>query len=515
MKEQIITLENFSYRYHFRKERALSNINLSVSKGEFVILTGSSGSGKSSLCYSIVGLIPHFYAGEIEGEVYVDSSSLRETSISNLSKKIGYIPQRVENTLVTPFVLTELSFPLEYRNKKKEEMEKIIQSITVRSSLERVLESNPQEMSEGQKQKVAIACGLTTNPKIIVADEPLANLDQRNKEIILSMLIDMYQEGKTIIIATHDVSSYLDIATTIVEMDNGEIINQVSIGEWRKIQKTSSPREKKKLVIDKNKKNIVLSVENLNFGFTDGFKLEDLSFSIYEREIVGIIGDNGSGKTTLAKLLCGLLKPKTGKILIRDKELEDLSWEDRTNSISIVLQNPEIQFFEETVSQEIDLIQESLENHSKDLGTASLLEESGLMQYHDKNPQSLSHGEKRKLAFLAASKHEPDIIIVDEITNGLDNSNKNWLAEKISKIRNQGRTIVVISHDWKWLEDFSDRIFYLEKGSIRLLNTTSDLASFSCEEKEMRNQDEIIKVENAFPNYRSKWHNVMILKLEK
>ena len=150
----------------------------------------------------------------------------------------------------------------------------------------------------------------------------------------------MHKEGKTIIVATHDVSSYLDIATKIVELDEGRIIHQAVVEDWSKMKKISIPRQKRKREINKNTKDVILSTENLNFSFKDGFRLENLSFSIFKGEIVGIIGDNGSGKTTLAKLLCGLLKPNSGKILIKDKELDELEAKIKRSLSIIAIQGP-------------------------------------------------------------------------------------------------------------------------------------------------------------------------------
>ena len=301
MKEPLISFENFSFQYHFRKEWALSDINLSIQQGEFIILTGSSGSGKSSLCYSMVGLIPFFYAGNTKGDVLIGKQKVQESSILYLSKKIGYIPQRVENTLVTPYVLTELAFPLEYRAIKTEAINEKVQSIASKLLLNDLLESNPQKLSEGQKQKVAIACGLTSNPEIIIADEPLANLDTNNKKVICSLLTELNREGKTIIVSTHDISHYLDVATRVIEIENGKIVRETTIKKER-----ASPKELISIRKNEEFKRIVtkgqsltqkrtLSVKNLEFEFPEGFRINHFSFSLNEGEVVGIIGENGSG----------------------------------------------------------------------------------------------------------------------------------------------------------------------------------------------------------------------------
>ncbi len=512
MKEPIISFENFSFQYHFRDKWTLSDINLSISQGEFIILTGSSGSGKSSLCYSLVGLIPFFYAGKTKGDVFIGKQKVQESSILYLSKRIGYVPQRVENTLVTPFVLTELAFPLEYRAIKSEVINEKVQAISSKLHLNNLLASNPQKLSEGQKQKVAIACGLTSDPEIFIADEPLANLDTNNKKVICSLLAKMNREGKTIIVSTHDISHYLGVATRVIEINEGKIVREITIKEdstdLREIASIQENEELRGKSTDGQTltQKTILSVKNLEFEFPEGFRINNISFSFNEGEVVGILGDNGSGKTTVAKLLCGILKPNRGAIEIKGENFKDLSWEEKAKHVSMVFQNPEIQFFEDKVYQEVELVKESLEVESKGTDVNTLLKESGLARYKDQNPQSLSHGEKRRLAFIAAIYHEPDIIILDEITNGLDNENKEWLVNKICDLRKENKTVVIISHDSTWLKEFCDRLFLLESGCIKEIEDFDNLALSTIENKEKLDQIMIKCEQKTLPKFGDKWH---------
>jgi len=511
LKEPLIYFENFSYQYHFRNEWALSDINLSISQGEFIILTGPSGSGKSSLCYSLVGLIPFFYAGKTKGNVFIGKQKVQDSSMLYLSNKIGYVPQRVENTLVTPFVLTELAFPLEYRAVEDETINEKVHAIASKIQLNNLLGNNPQKLSEGQKQKVAIACSLTSNPEVIIADEPLANLDNNNKEVICSLLAELNREGKTIIVSTHDTSHYLDVATRIIKIEDGKIVKETTAKEEREdlkkitaYQENGNLREISTEDQSLTQKNI-LSVENLEFEFPEGFRLNNISFSLNEGEVVGILGDNGSGKTTVAKLLCGILKPNNGSIMIKGKEIKDLSWEEKAKYVSMVFQNPEIQFFEDKVDQEIELVNESLELGPSDLDVEALLEEGGLVKYKDQNPHSLSHGEKRRLAFIAAIYHDPDIIILDEVTNGLDRKNKEWLVSKICYLRENNKTVVIISHDSTWLKEFCNRLFLLEGGFIEEIEDFDDVGLSINDSKKTPDQIGTRIEQNALSEFENKW----------
>ena len=157
MSKTVISFENYSFKYNLRERWTVSNLNLSILENEFVVLTGSSGSGKSTFCYSILGLIPHFYTGEEKGRVTLEQDEVSRTSVSSLSKRIGYIPQRIENSFTTPFVISELAFPLEYRDYSRNKIEEIIERISEKINLKEILHRKIENLSEGEKQKVAIA----------------------------------------------------------------------------------------------------------------------------------------------------------------------------------------------------------------------------------------------------------------------------------------------------------------------------------------------------------------------
>ncbi|NPD87355.1 MAG: ATP-binding cassette domain-containing protein [Asgard group archaeon] len=484
MTTPVISFEDFSFRFHLRENWALKNINLQISKGEFIVITGSSGSGKSTLCYSILGLVPNFYAGELKGRITIDNQNTNLQSIFSVSELIGYIPQRVESSLITPYVFTELAFPLEYHDYKENDMHERIESVSKQLKLESLLPRNPQKISEGEKQKIAIGCALIRNPSIILADEPLANLDKKNRTMIKSIFRKLKEEGKTIIIASHEYEEYLPIASKIVNLEQGTVIEEISpidedhldISKSRKIGIEKRDSLKRKLPAGSNK--TLLNLKEILFNFSDSFRLSNISLSVSSGEIIGIIGDNGSGKTTLLNIIGGILKPKQGMLEINNKDSKDLSWQERSKNLGIVFQNPELQFFEETVKDEIALTKRNVGDEIVISDITNLLKESGLEKYEENNPHSLSHGEKRRLAFLASTFHDPEIIILDEITNGLDKSNKNWIRNKLFDLKQKGKIILAISHDWEWLEGLVDRVFYLDEGKIKSKMDVKQFTSF-------------------------------------
>ncbi|MHA1953545.1 MAG: ABC transporter ATP-binding protein [Candidatus Heimdallarchaeaceae archaeon] len=473
MNTPVISLEDFSFRFHLRENWALKNINLQISEGDFVVITGSSGSGKSTLCYSILGLVPNFYAGELKGRITIDNQDTKSQSIFSVSELIGYIPQRVESSLITPYVLTELAFPLEYHDYEESIMHERIKNVSKQFKLESLLPRNPQKTSEGEKQKIAISCALIRNPNIILADEPLANLDRRNRNVIKSIFQKLKEEGKTIIVASHEYEQYFSLASKIINLEQGTIAKEITPSNKRHldtsklrkigIDKRDSPKRK----APTKQGRILLNLKGIMFSFSDSFELSNISLTARSSEIIGIIGDNGSGKTTLLKVIGGMLKLKQGTLEIDNKDSKEISWHERSKNLGIVFQNPELQFFEETVKDEIALTKRNVEDDIVYSDITNLLKESGLEKYEENNPHSLSHGEKRRLAFLASTFHDPEIIMLDEITNGLDSSNKSWIKDKLFDLKQREKVILLISHDWEWLEGIVDRVLYLEDGKIK------------------------------------------------
>jgi len=476
MKEPIIFYNDFSFKYHLRNDWVLKNINLHIEESEFVIITGSSGSGKSTLCYAILGLIPHFYAGNHTGDVLIDNKIIADSSISTVLENVGYIPQRVENSLITPYVFTEIAFPLEYRDYKREVIKNRIIEISESLEINELLFRNPQKLSEGEKQKVAVSCALATTPKIIVADEPLANLDKKNQKRIISFFQKMKREKKTIVISTHDYKKYLDLKPRIIRIENGSIReDNQRIKETQGESLKLSKKVKQKTIQKRNEEEIPLvELENVFFDFPGIFKLTNISLRIFGGEIIGITGDNGSGKTTLLKLMCGLLKPKEGKIRVKGNNINSLNWKEIATNFGVIFQNPELQFFEETIDKELLLISKNLNENVSFQDIERLLSGSGLRQYKEHNPHSLSHGEKRRLAFLSSIIHNPDIVILDEITNGLDKNNKAWIVNQLLELKKKNKAIVVISHEWDWIKENVDKTVLLDKGKILFQDNSID-----------------------------------------
>jgi len=455
--------------YYFRDDWAIKSFSMEIHEGETVILTGPSGSGKSTIVYTILGLVPHFYAGKTEGKVIVNGKDIHKTPIMQLVKDIGYIPQRIDSFITTSNVYTELAFSLEYRRFPKDAIREKVSNIAAELDLTDLLTFNPQQISEGEKQKVCVGAALVFNPKIIVADEPLSNLDLRNQRNTLNLFKQLQNKGYTIIIATHDVDKFSTLSPRVIDLPS--LNRSVFKGEIdEKNQTKHIHSHSSKVNLETKQREYALRIDNISFHYSKQsgmFQIQNISLNLPKGKIIGIVGDNGSGKTTLLRLIAGLLPLDRGKILINGKDSVKSNWKEKSALLGMAFQNPELQFFEERVEDELTLISRNLKREKIDREKLlEALRACGLEQFNDDSPFSLSEGQKRRLAYLSVIMHQPEILLLDEITNGMDQDNKNWLAVQLQTEKSKNRLILISSHDWDFLEEVSDEIVMIKNGSI-------------------------------------------------
>lgn len=204
--------------------------------------------------------------------------------------------------------------------------------------------------------------------------------------------------------------------------------------------------------------------------------MDKITLSAIRGQSIGITGDNGSGKTTLLKIICGLIKPKEGDVFINGESIQRLSWREIAKIIGVVFQDPDKQFFESSVEEEILSISKNLDISQSMSDVSSILKECKMEGYESYSPQSLSFGEKRRLAFLSAIQHHPEIVLLDEITIGLDQQNKTWLHNKLVELKKSGRTIFIVSHNLSWLVENTDIIIEMKNGQISSVIETNQIA---------------------------------------
>jgi len=523
MSKHVIKLKNVSYRYPGSSEYALKNVNLKIKEGEVVLITGPSGAGKTTLCSILNGLVPHHYGGELEGDAIVNGINVAEASIGELAFVAGLLFQDPSSQLINPTVEDEIAFGLENKGVPPEQINKVVDYYLRHMGIEHLRRRSPQHLSGGQQQLVALTAVLAMEPEIYVLDEPTSNLDPLNSEMVFEKIFKIAKEqAKTLILVEHKIEKVVDIIDRLIVMNSGQIIYDgpleniledtnkydeiielgVSIPQvtqlyalFRKSKRIATEKiplkvsEAKKLftkyielqdhktiekvcpkyksTTPKKEKNPIIKVENVHFVYPNGVKaLDGVSLEIYRGEFVSILGQNGSGKTTLVKHFNGLLKPTSGKVIVDGMDTREVNMIQLVKKVAYCFQNPDEQIFASKVREELiygpknlnyppEKIEEVVTKVSKELGLYDLL---------DKNPFELSMGQRQIIAVASVLTMEPEILIVDEPTTGQDPKGSHKIMNLMKSLNEQGKTIIVITHDMNLAAEYSDRIIVMNQG---------------------------------------------------
>ncbi|HOM95329.1 MAG: ABC transporter ATP-binding protein [Candidatus Methanofastidiosa archaeon] len=503
----MIEFKDFSFYYPNCKIPSLDKINVIIEEGEFLVITGPSGGGKSTFLRSINGLIPNFYGGKISGEVLVKGKNVSKTPTNQMSEIVGMVFQDPENQLVSNQVEREIAFGMENLCFSKEIMKKRIEESLDAVNISRLRDKTIQELSGGEKQKVAIASALATHPEVLLLDEPTSELDPGSAESVLNVIEKINDElGLTIILVEHRLERVIHHVDRMLMIDSGKILYDGSprklksnnVKDWKvgmppvtrlalnfekEMVNNGMPLTVKEarlslkevLTTPKNKitwekkessKRVTLSMDKVFFSY-DGEKdvLKDISFNVFEGDMIALMGKNASGKTTLVKLMNGLIKPRKGKILLFGKKISDYSLEELIQKVGIVFQDPNLHLFNDTVQKEVEFVLRNLkvdENLIKKK-TEEILKYFKIYQYKDSYPHDLSGGERQRVALASVLVSDPEILILDEPTRGMDYYLK---RELISYLREKAKTAIMITHDIETAAEFSDRVILLSEGNI-------------------------------------------------
>ena len=519
-----ISATNVSFKYKTSDTNILKEINLNVEKGKFILICGPTGSGKTSLIRSINGLIPHFYRGKFYGYMKIKGTDTISSSPALLSKTVGTVFQIPENQLFSMDVERELAFSLENLGYSKEEIGSRIEKVISITRIEELRHRPPFQLSGGEQQKVAIASLLALDPEILVLDEPLSNLDPKTSLEILNLLKELQTSyNKTIIISEHRMESIIPFVDEIIIIHDGRIIQHDNtkivlnsdkiyglgldlppIIYWLKKKRdeglflgeiplnfeeqkqmlaiifskyTEMPNIKPiainiKKEIDSQGKNPIIFLKNIGHSYeisTDKTKaLDNVTCSIFPREIVAIMGSNGAGKSTLIKCISGLIKPKKGNVWIQGENNKNFPTYKIAKKVGLMFQNPDHQLFLNSVLDEIkfslknlNLSQEEEKNRIE-----KTLRELDLNDISNESPFDLSGGQRKKVSLATILCRNPNILIFDEPTIGQDAKHKMRLNKLILQAQSQNKTSIIVSHDLEFVANLATRVIILEKGKI-------------------------------------------------
>lgn len=447
-----IRLKEVSFKYDGAKENVLENINLTVEYGETVLLSGVSGEGKSTLLSIINGVIPFVNSGEFSGSVEIDGKDVTKLKISERSKLIGTVLQNADEQIIYDLVNEEIAFGCENLNIPSEEIDKRIERFTTLMQIEK--SAKTKTLSGGQKQRLITASTLAMEQKIIILDEPLANLDTHTAHILLKVLRNLANSGYAVLIVEHRLDVVKNYIDKVMRIENKQLFTSTDINDLNSGIKTiphadgSLPGE------------VLIKGEKLFFAAGDRNIIDGLDIEIRAGERIVLLGENGCGKTTLMRMLARLNKPNDGALnqTITKSKKANSKW---FSKVGYVYQNPTYQLFMPTLLSEISFKAKSEEIARKMINAFGL---SGLEQRH---PQSLSEGQKRRASIAAVCASEPTVLFLDEPTVGQDYKNLCKTVETVNKInKNFGTAIVTVTHDKRCAGALADRVLIMENGKI-------------------------------------------------
>lgn len=508
----LFKVENLTYFYSETDRAALRNINLEIEEGEFILVAGGSGSGKSSLARVLAGLAPDFYGGRIGGKVFFKGKDIRTMNRKKLAREVGMVFQDPEKQIVQTHVEAEIAFGLENLGLSNEEMLRRIAEVMCFMNLEQIREAFAANLSGGQKQKLALASVLAMQPHALILDEPTSQLDPVSAEDILNLAKRLNEEmGFTVILVEQRLERCFHLADRVLLMENGEIACDGSAQEVaRKTIKGDMPfvppvsrffaglhvssvpitvKEGRKLLRSYLKENqtaggnqsachksvrpgdlmerqSAVSMKNLWFAYPGGREvLKGVSLDLKEGEFVAVLGENGAGKSTMLKQIIGMLKPDRGRVEVLGKDISKNGLKEIRRFTAYLSQNPNDYLFQDTVEEELLF---TLKNFGlKDVSVVDeILEKFHLSQYRKTNPRDLSSGERQRVALASVLVTGPRLIILDEPTRGVDFRLKAELGGFLQKETEKGSTVLVITHDVEFAAEFAARAVMMFSGRI-------------------------------------------------
>jgi energy-coupling factor transport system ATP-binding protein len=447
----MISLDRVSYAYPFQSHDAVNDVSLSIHPGEAVLITGASGCGKSTIVRLINGLCPHFFKGRLKGRISINGKENARRRLNDIAIDVGSLFQDPEHQFFATSVEDEIAFVHEWREQTITAIREKVDRAAAQFALTSILGQSVLALSEGQKQKVALAAVMSMNPRALVLDEPTANLDPESTRDLAQIIINLKQSGLAIVIVDHRLYWLESVIDRAIVMDRGRIVaeSDFSVLAKKTLRRRYGLRQARIkdgrpfLKTPKNQEAEV-QVEGLRFGYGKGPDLfNGVSFSL-SQGVTGLLGKNGSGKTTLARLLTGLSRARCGQFKIKGEKVLP---RQLLGQASIVWQNTDHQLFMKTVRDEVMLAQNGSRPQKDSSAVEKTLRHFGLADLAGRHPQSLSGGEKQRLVIACAMIKQPDIMILDEPTSGLDGRNMQLISDAIRMAAEDGACVLLISHD--------------------------------------------------------------------
>ena len=458
----MITFKNFNYKYIESQKLNIEDLSLNIKKGECILFTGASGCGKTSILRVLNGLAPEFFDGGYSGELKVAHLNIGD-KLKDFSKVVGSVFQNPKNQFFNLDSTSELAFSMENYGYSKSEIQSRIDEVISEFSAEYLLERNVLELSGGEKQKLAFMASMMLDADVYVLDEITSNLDLKSIQLISSIIETLKKKGKTIVVAEHRIYYLKDLIDRMYIIKDGKLIHEVTKEQLSDFDSKSCHTRQIDLskveLGDKENRNFkeeFLNIERLEYKVHDR-KVELQNQKFAASKIYTIIGDNGCGKTTFANALCGLHKSKH-KVKLDEKYLNN---KNLVKNAFQVMQDVNYQLFTNQVEKEIKLGSDNLSLFDE------VVDRLNIRRFLDRHPNTLSGGEKQRVAIASALLSNKKVLIFDEQTSGLDYINMIELSRLIEEIAKNDVVIFIITHDYEFLCQISDEVLYFDKEGIK------------------------------------------------
>ena len=457
----------FSYGEESESTGGVQDINLNIEDGQFIVLCGESGCGKTTITRLINGLIPHYYEGQMAGEVWVNGEKVSEQPLYDTAAVVGSVFQNPRSQFFNVDTTSEITFGCENLGQPEKDIRERFAKTVRDFRLEKLMDRNIFHLSGGEKQKIACAGVSIMEPDVLVMDEPSSNLDAASILDLRKILAFWKSQGKTIIVSEHRLYYLRGLADRFIYLAEGQVSRDYSAAEFEQL--TEQQRSNMGLrtfalerllppVLPQQEKT-ALALHNFRFAYkNEPETLHIMDCEIPTNRIVGIIGNNGAGKSTFSRCFCGLEK-RCGEIVWNGRKYRP---KDRLSTCYMVMQEVNHQLFTESVLDEV-LISMEEENQER---AEEILNRLDLLAFKDRHPMSLSGGQKQRVAIASAIASKRSILFFDEPTSGLDYRHMKEVANVLRQVRDAGITVYVITHDLELILDCCTDIIHLEDGSV-------------------------------------------------
>jgi energy-coupling factor transporter ATP-binding protein EcfA2 len=463
----IITLDGVTYTYPGADRPALKNLSLAMRRGEILLISGPTAAGKTTLCHAMAGILQHQVGGNLDGTILLNGRPLTAyAGMAELSRYIGVVFDDADAQLMFTTVEEEISSGLVNRGYTGDALERRIEDVMRATGITDLRTRAPHTLSGGQKQRVALAATLALDTDVLILDEATSELDQNGVKQVAALLSDMRAQGKTVVLVDHNIAQFVPVADRVLRMENGSIIPKPeldvtageSTAEGRPVA-TPPPAAAPPA-------GSAISISDLRFAYGTMPALNGVDLTINPGEFVAIVGDNGSGKTTLVKHFNGLLHPSGGEVSVMGRNTADTPVTELVRHAGLVFQNPDMMLFEDTVGDEVAFGMRNINGGYAAPEIGRVLDLVGLGEKYAVFPRHLSRGERQRLAVACILAVQPEVIILDEPTTGLDEAESAQIMALLQSLQQNGHTIVMVTHNMGIVRDYAQRVIVMEAGSI-------------------------------------------------